>query len=60
VVAVALLASVLFLPFLALLLWVGVMSLALLQRNGVNLPGGNLLTGGRRPVVGPGATPGAP
>jgi hypothetical protein len=59
VVAVALLASALFLPFLALLLWVGVMSLALLQSNGVNLPGGNLLTGGRRPAVGPGTTPGA-
>jgi hypothetical protein len=60
VAALALLFAALFLPIIALLIWVGVMSLALLQSNGVNLPGGNLLTGAQRPAAGPGATPGAP
>jgi hypothetical protein len=59
-VAVVLLAAALVFPIGALLIWVGVMSLALLQSNGVNLPGGNLLTGAQRPPAGPGATPGAP
>lgn len=48
-VALVLLASALFLPFLALLIWVGVMSLVLLAANGVNVP----VVGQRRPTAVP-------
>ena len=49
VAAVVLLAAALFLPIIALLIWVGVVSLALLQSNGVNVP----LMGQRQPGTSP-------